>query len=138
MADSETPSPNTNPLDSAGIHDAPAAVASEGGVPEKRDKTKMALNAGAVGALAILIAGAFIAGSMSSAAKTVANDLGGSAGATLAIADFTINDSTSKNIYQQQVNGLWATKDLLKVVADQTANIDTLGSNIQATQTTLV
>lgn len=141
MADSEKQSPNTTPLDSASAADAPeasAAVTSKVAVPKKRDATKATLTVGIIGAIVILAAGAFIAGSMSSAAKTVASDLGGSAGATLAIADFTVNDSSSKNVYQQQVNGLWATKDLLKVVADQTANIDTLGSNIQATQTALV
>ena len=141
MADSESQNPNSKPTDEVGVDVAPessATVASKVAVPEKRDTTKIALTAGVVIAVVILIAGAFVAGSMSSAAKNVASDLGGSAGATLAIADFTINDSTSMNVYQQQVNGLWATKDLLKVVADQTANIDTLGSNIQATQTALV
>ena len=39
--------------------------------------------------------------------------------AASAISDFATNDATSTTVYQQQVTSLWATKDLLKVVADE-------------------
>lgn len=47
----------------------------------------------------------------------------GADAASGAISDFRTNDLTSTTVYQQQVTALWATKDLLKVIADQNATI---------------
>jgi preprotein translocase subunit SecG len=52
-----------------------------------------------------------------------ANGSDGSSAATAAISDFRANDESSTTVYQQQVNALWATKDLLKVIADQNSTM---------------
>jgi len=52
-----------------------------------------------------------------------ANTSDGSSAANGAISDFRANDESSTTVYQQQVNALWATKDLLKVIADQNSTM---------------
>lgn len=46
-----------------------------------------------------------------------------SAAADAVMNDFTITEATSDNVYQQQVTALWAIKDLLGVLADQSAGL---------------
>jgi hypothetical protein len=50
-----------------------------------------------------------------------------SAGAKAAIDSFNLQSYSDTNIYQQQVTALWANKNLLKVVADQTAANNAIG-----------
>lgn len=47
----------------------------------------------------------------------------GASAASAAISNFQTNDASSTTVYQQQVNAQWATKDLLKVIADQNATM---------------
>ena len=48
------------------------------------------------------------------------------------MTNFTISDASSDNVYQQQVTALWAIKDLLGVLADQSACLAQLQTAIVA------
>ena len=47
-------------------------------------------------------------------------------------------DKTSKNVYQQQVTAQWGTNDLLQVIADQNAGMESITKNVAVTQTALL
>lgn len=47
-------------------------------------------------------------------------------------------DKTSKNVYQQQVTAQWGTNDLLQVIADQNASMESITKNVAVTQTALL
>jgi hypothetical protein len=52
----------------------------------------------------------------------------GSVAARKAMSDFEVQSYSDTTIYQQQVTALWANKDLLKAVADQTADANKIAS----------
>lgn len=55
-----------------------------------------------------------------------------SVAADAVMTDFTISDASSDNVYQQQVTALWAIKDLLGVLADQSAGLAQLQTAVVA------
>jgi len=69
--------------------------------------------------------------SISSQVKSVQKNFSGtSAGASEAISNFRVQSVYDKNIYQQQVTALWATKDLLKAIADEQSQSNSIGEAI--------
>jgi len=61
-----------------------------------------------------------------------------SSAAESAMSDFYSQTAGDTTVYQQQVSALWATKDLLKVVADQTANVSQVGKELVSQQAALL
>lgn len=47
-------------------------------------------------------------------------------------------DKTSKNVYQQQVTAQWGTNDLLQVIADQNASMESITKNVAVTQNAIL
>ena len=47
-------------------------------------------------------------------------------------------DKSSKNVYQQQVTAQWGTNDLLQVIADQNAGMESITKNVAVTQNALL
>jgi hypothetical protein len=65
--------------------------------------------------------------------KALETTFGGtSSGADDAITRFDLNSVGTDTVYQQQVVALWAVKDLLKVVADEQVNNNSIGEAIVA------
>jgi flagellar basal body-associated protein FliL len=62
----------------------------------------------------------------------------GSDRASGVISDFIIQDAGSTTVYQQQVNALWAVKDMLRVVADESANQARLQGSLIVLQVILI
>jgi len=80
------------------------------------------------------LGGAFISQANSqNELKALETTFGGeSSGAEDAISRFDLNSVGTDTVYQQQVVALWAVKDLLKVVADEQANNNSIGEAIVA------
>ena len=80
--------------------------------------------------LRLAVIAALIVAALTSIAVTSAlnTSQSGSPQAEAAIQKFEIQSASDSNIYQQQVSALWANKDLLKVVADETANANRLAA----------
>ena len=62
----------------------------------------------------------------------------GSDRASGVMSNFIIQDAGSTTVYQQQVNALWAVKDLLRVVADESANQARLQGSLIVLQVVLI
>jgi hypothetical protein len=85
-----------------------------------------------------LAAGAFAAGSITAKAQFGAGSSETSYAAAGVISDFNQQTAGDTTVYQQQVSALWAVKDLLKVIADESAGLSSLGSSIEESQSTLI
>ena len=69
----------------------------------------------------------------SSALREISTSFGGgSLAADDAITNFDSQTASDTTVYQQQVSALWANKDLLKVIADQTADSNAIGEAVVA------
>lgn len=62
----------------------------------------------------------------------------GSDRASGVMSNFIIQDAGSTTVYQQQVNALWSVKDLLRVVADESANQARLQGSLIVLQVVLI
>jgi hypothetical protein len=69
----------------------------------------------------------------SSALREISTSFGGgSLAADDVIANYNSETAYDTTVYQQQVSALWANKDLLKVIADQTAHSNAIGEAVVA------
>jgi len=78
--------------------------------------------------IAVIIALVCAALTSTTVLSTLNTAKSGSDAASYAIQNFNSQTASDTTVYQQQVSALWANKDLLRIVADETADANKLAA----------